>query len=313
MDEGGAATAMDEAIVRVGSHHQVILGREFHVGLFRFFLPRLERTQEEDEEAQHEMALLAPSKEWDATPASSSSSIQYIIDLSGNETANVLCHLVDAAAVLYKSLQELQPGKKAVPMHAIVNSQRVTRCNVTSALTKIGYQVVNDSSLKGCPELWQTYAMQNLTKQSTAVVVHLPPTAIAKHQLPKEEADPSRLRHQRKRNIRTRSRALSSSVYSSSQAIQILRISGSSNTKSDKHNSCAQIAPTVCHSSPCQISKQISLVVPPRKCYMPWDSCSNESEQSSSSCRSYHYLWKQQRGSDIMCKNGTYVALMALE
>jgi len=102
MDEGHAV-AMDESVVRVGSHHQVVLGREFSIGLFRFFLPRLEKTEKTQETALKQ--------EWEVI--GSATSIHYVVDVSRNESD--LCHLLDAATILRQSLL-------GNVMHAIVGT-----------------------------------------------------------------------------------------------------------------------------------------------------------------------------------------------
>jgi hypothetical protein len=276
-----------------GSHHQVVLGKEFHFGLFRFFLPRLERASDK--------AATALKQEWEVV--GTATSIHYVVDFLNNNVTNV-CDpwTLDAASVLHHSLEE------KIVLHAIVDSEANLSCNATSILSNIGYRVVpsNSITLNACSDVWQAYAIQKL--KHVDVVVHLPVTSIAKRVVPTEQLAES---HRRERR-----RALSSSVYSSSQSIQLLR---------PKQSTCATASPTVCHASPCQISRHISLLVPPprrKKCIMPW-SCGNNDEagmnatrsSSVTACRIYHHLWTQTRNEAMtttkvgLCDSEKYIPM----
>ena len=274
-------------------------GREFHIGLFRFFLPPTEEPIAAEDS-------IIKQQHWEVVEQTTS--IHYVVDLTSN-----VCESLDAATVLYHSMQ-----KKHV-LHAIVDnddssSSSSSLCN--ARLTSVGYQVVPSNSISlgdrsGCTELWQAYALQNLTHVD--VVVRVPVTTII------DSSNNGREHNDKNPSIRKKRRALSSSVYSSLQSIQLLRPKSAATHDS---NDCRSTTPTVCQTSPCQITKQESLVVPTRKCALPWTTCQQNdtnvtTRKRTSSCRSYHDLWRQQRNEYLQettedidfCQNGTYQSM----
>jgi hypothetical protein len=167
----------------VGMNHHVILGRMFQIGLFRFFLPRLERT-----DGQEQLALR---ENWEVAETQHEPLIHYVVDLSNSEDA---CDYMDAAAILSQSLRK-KYGLHVILKPAITNytpgassstsSSASTSCNATAWLTHVGCNVVlaNEIALnRGCTEPWQAYALQNLSHVD--VVVSVPVTTICKYHDP---------------------------------------------------------------------------------------------------------------------------------
>jgi hypothetical protein len=269
--------SLDTHDFQVGMNHHVILGRKFQIGLFRFFLPRLERT-----DGQEQIALRENWEVADTQPV-----IHYVVDLSHSDDA---CDLIDAAAILSHSLR-----KKHV-LHVILNhvnhTSSASSCDATAWLTSMGCNVVLSNEIAvdhGCTERWQAYALQNLSHVD--VVVSVPVTTVCKYHDPTSSLFHEQIRTKPNDRRRQRERPLSSSVYSSRQSIQLMRPKSA-----DVHdNDCRSVKPTVCQTSPfCQITKHTTLLIPPRKCSLP-STCPNTTSRSSTSCRLYHDLWRQQR------------------
>ena len=277
----------------VGMNHHVILGRMFQIGLFRFFLPRLERTDGPEQVALRE--------NWEVADTQHEPLIHYVVDLSNFNDA---CDYIDAAAILSHSLRD-----KYV-LHVILNDTDTTHatatatatatlnasshapCNATAWLTNVGCHVVRSSEIalnRGCTERWQAYALQNLSHVD--VVVSVPVTTVCKYHDPTNSFVNEHMRTKSNDHRKQQETPLSKSVYSSRQSIQLMRPKSA-----DVHdNDCRFAKPTVCRSSPfCQMTKHTTLLIPPRKCALPW-TCPNTTSRISPSCRLYHDLWKQQR------------------
>lgn len=298
--------SLDDFRLGMNMNHQMRFEAPFHVGLFQFVfpkLPTLERIISKDQTALRQ--------DWEI--AEIHTVIHYLVDISGHESD---CQLLDAAAVFAHSLDV---GPKNT-LHAIVNDTLLLDCNASSWLSTVGYNVIPSGSiipLPGCSDLWQAYALQNLTHVD--VLVRVPATTVSK-----DDAMPSVVTKNNKlvsnpsmRNTRKRPRSLSASTYSSRHAIQLVRpkIAAAAAHEID----CQATTPiTVCQSSPwhCRIVRDTSLIIPSRKCPLPW-TCPNITAIDQSSCRLYHELWQEQRrdmmnGNDAdFCVNGTYHSIHA--
>ena len=272
----------------------------FHVRLFQYMfpkLPTLEGIISKDQSALRQ--------DWEITEIHTL--IHYLVDISGHGSD---CQSLDAAAILAHSLTA---GPKNV-LHAIVNDTLLWHCNTSSWLSTVGYNIIPSGSitlLPGCSELWQAYALQNLTHVD--VLVRVPATTIFKNDAvssvvtknDKLVSNPSM------GNIRKRRRALSASTYSSRHTVQLLRPKSAAAAHT---NDCQATTPiTVCQSSPshCRIMRDLFLIIPSRKCPLPW-TCPNITATGVTSCRFYHDLWREQRrdlrkGNDAdFCANGKY-------
>mmetsp|Transcript_3663 Transcript_3663/g.5586 ORF Transcript_3663/g.5586 Transcript_3663/m.5586 type:complete len:401 (+) Transcript_3663:79-1281(+) len=307
-------TSVLQALLRK-RHNPVKLGSVFRFGLSGFFGPAI--SDENDEVFSHEEAQqqqLLPKEEWRIP--SSSSLIQYIVDF-GTENIGDLCadeevYKLDAARVLRHSLvkktQKESQYKTTHVLYSIFYDEKVVdSCNVTKILKNMGYHVVSRSSIEQHECIheerrsWEAYAADTLNAD---LVIHIPVTAVVidkKKQPGASERSANGMAIKQNRQQRS---LLSSSVYSSSQSIQFLWKKPGHYRQLRLANNCSKYeSPITCHSSPCQISKDKGIVVPPAysKCRMPWMCSNNTSSEtlpptaSSSSCRSYHHIWTQER------------------
>ena len=284
---------------RLGMNHPLRFEAPFRVGLFQFTFPTLERIGLSDKASTSTRTSTTAARRQDWEIAEVQTLVHYLVDLSGHHDD---CHLLDAAAVFAHSLRT----KNA--LHAIVNETMLANCNASSWLSRFGYNVIPSESISllgGCSELWQAYALQNLTHVD--VVVRVPATTVARHDNPSAIPNTKKLKltastsSSQGTTIRKRRRAMSSSTYSSLQSIQLLR---PKSAKAAHKNECQSTSPTVCQSSsssspspssPCQIVRHTALLVPSRKCALPWTCPNSTALMGVSSCRVYHDLWRAQR------------------
>jgi hypothetical protein len=167
-------------------------------------------------------------------------------------------------------------------------------------------QMIPSSSIGrtySCPELWQSFAMHNLSHIDVAI--RLPITAIGhKHSSRRRQlrlSSSSPLPSSLSLSSSSKS-ALNSFQYSSQQSILWMRPKVAVG-----HNHKCESTPVMSCPTPCRITQRLTIWVLPRKCAVPWDcSSTNETQSTPSSitptnvptmslCHDYHTLWYQQR------------------
>jgi len=121
-EDGSADSEETNAILKIGSHHELVIGREFHIGLFRFVLPVFKRQSKRVSYKQEEFFhsnLRMPTKKSPYNSFTLPSRVAFVVPITDCSEDTI-----DAAAVLEQSL----PRDSGVKLYATLFSDTSVQC-----------------------------------------------------------------------------------------------------------------------------------------------------------------------------------------